>query len=380
MTRVWTINGRFLTQPITGVQRYARELTTALDDLLAAGHPLSDKLRLHLLTPRGTKIDMPPLKKIEVRESRGTTTGHLWEQIELPLCREGGILSLCNTTSVLPIRQIVCIHDLNTRLAPESYSRPFRTLYRWLIPACARASRAVTTVSRFSAVELVQHRVVSPDRLKVIPNGHEHALRWSNGTSAPDPDGDLRDTILVIGSTAPHKNIGMLLSLAPALQAHGLSLAIIGQADARVFSAAEPLGTQSNVRFLGRITDRQLADLLQGCLCLAFPSFTEGFGLPPLEAMALGCPVVVSNRASLPEVCGNAALYASPDEPSEWVTAFRRLKEQPLARADSIREGRARAKAFSWAQSAESYLELMATVDGLAEHMQRMRGKSPCCT
>ena len=100
--------------------------------------------------------------------------------------------------------------------------------------------------------------------------------------------------------------------------------------------------------------------------CLAFPSFTEGFGLPPLEAMTLGCPVIATDRASLPEICGEAALFASPTDPEAWFQQLIRLRDNEPLRSQLVAKGRVRAKHFSWRKSAELYLELMALADGVS--------------
>ena len=118
-----------------------------------------------------------------------------------------------------------------------------------------------------------------------------------------------------------------------------------------------------NVRHLGRVNDDDLAYLYRQALCLVFPSKTEGFGLPVLEAMALGCPVISSDAASLPEVCGEAALYASPDDAAAWLAAIGRLAAEPMLRENLAGAGPKRSKAFSWRQGAEKYLELMFAVD-----------------
>jgi glycosyltransferase involved in cell wall biosynthesis len=111
------------------------------------------------------------------------------------------------------------------------------------------------------------------------------------------------------------------------------------------------------------LPDEELAALLRDSLCLAFPSLAEGFGIPPLEAMALGCPVVASDRASLPEVCGDAALYASATDPEAWHSSFIRLHCDAKLRADLISRGEARARRFSWRASAELYLQTMMQLD-----------------
>lgn len=167
-------------------------------------------------------------------------------------------------------------------------------------------------------------------------------------------------TIVLLGSTAPHKNIGLILGMADRLAREGFRIAVAGGADPKVFARDLAAGLPDNVIALGRIGDEALAALLRDSLCLAFPSRVEGFGLPPLEAMALGCPVVSSNSTSLPEVCGTAALYADPDDADAWIAAFRRLRDEPDLR-QSLRElGIERARSFSWRGAARRYLELMA--------------------
>src|SRR5690606_1228423 len=121
--RSWSINGRFLTQPITGVQRYAREIVNSLDGLVATGHELANGLDLELIVPRGTD-SLLQLQSIRLREV-GTLKGHLWEQIVLPASVRHGLLSLCNTGPLALRNHIVCIHDASTRSFPSSYSFHF---------------------------------------------------------------------------------------------------------------------------------------------------------------------------------------------------------------------------------------------------------------
>jgi glycosyltransferase involved in cell wall biosynthesis len=158
-----------------------------------------------------------------------------------------------------------------------------------------------------------------------------------------------------------------------------LRIVVVGLGDARVFAADAAAPRAQNVICLGRLSDSELAALLRDCLCLAFPSFVEGFGLPPLEAMALGCPVIASDCASLPEVCGEAALYASPKDPDAWLAQFVRLNRDPELRVRMIEQGRARASTFWWTRSAELYLQAMADADGLA-HVVEPPGGPICIT
>jgi glycosyltransferase involved in cell wall biosynthesis len=359
MQRYWSINGRFLTQPVTGVQRYAGETVRALDALLATQ---SEAPEIDLLVPPGTEAALP-LRNIAIRPVGGLR-GHLWEQVSLPLYVRGGLLSLCNTAPVAIRRQIVCIHDMNTRTCPRSYTPAFRLLYRALIPALGRRAAAVATVSGHSADELARFGVCRTEKLFIAADGHEHIGRWTPMPTPALSSFSEQDTIVLLGSRAPHKNTDLITGMADRLALAGLRLAVIGGSDARVFGAEKGSDAPNIVR-LGRLSDDELAALLSNCLCLAFPSLVEGFGLPPLEAMALGCPVVVSDRASLPEICGDAALYASPEDADAWFARFMELATKPALRRRMIARGRAAASGFSWAASAGRYLEAMAAVDGV---------------
>jgi glycosyltransferase involved in cell wall biosynthesis len=357
MTQHWSINGRFVTQPFSGVQRYANEILRALDDLICEGHELTTGLALELLVPPGAE-DLPTLNAITIRQA-GKGKGHLWEQTALPRAVRGGLLSLCNTGPIAVGRQIVCIHDINTRMFPESYSFAFRALYRVLPPALGRRVRHITTVSRYSAAQLAAFGVAPSGKILVTPNGHEHALRWE-----PDHSERIRaaagsNSVFVLGSPAQHKNVGMLLEMAGEFEKAGLRIAVAGPSDGRVFQLSSQGRDAANVFWLGRISNDEIAAMLSDCLCLAFPSFVEGFGLPAVEAMAWGCPVVASDRTSLPEIGGDAVLYASPDDPGAWLDQILRLhRDQPL-RAQLAEKGRQQMKKFSWRSSAKQYLQAM---------------------
>jgi glycosyltransferase involved in cell wall biosynthesis len=363
MARCWAINGRFLSQPTTGVQRYARETVRALDSWIAEQTPLARGLEMELLVPAGA--ESLELKAIEIRQV-GRLDGHAWEQVALAASSMGiGLLSLCNTGPVAARKQIVCVHDANVWNAPQSYSLAFRGLYRVLLPALGRAAWSVSTVSSYSLEEMIRHGIAPAGKLFLAPNGHEHALRWKPEHSAETRLAASRDTIVMIGSAAPHKNAGFVLDMADRLGRAGLRIAIVGMSDPRIFRSGRSRAEAANVHWLGPIPDRQLAALLRDSMCLAFPSLTEGFGLPALEAMAIGCPVVVSDRASLPEICGSAALFAPPDDPDAWFDRFMRLRGSPGLRLQMIEKGRARASRFSWRRTALRYLEAMAAADGV---------------
>lgn len=363
MARHWTINGRFLSQPTTGVQRYAREIMRSLDVLIAERSPFTHGLELSLQCPPDSS-DFP-LSSIECRKVGGAG-GHLWEQTTLAASLHGGgLISLCNTGPILSRKHILCIHDANVWNAPQSYSLGFRTSYKALLPCLGKTAYGISTVSHFSLTELVRRGIVPLGRAFVAPNGHEHALEWKPGHSAATRLAASRDTVVMIGSAAPHKNIDLVLGLADRLGMAGLKIAVVGMSDPRVFNTRTARAEARNIHWLGRVCDSALAALLMDSLCLAFPSLTEGFGLPVVEAMALGCPVVVSDRASLPEVCGNAALYAAADNPDAWFDRFMSLRNSKALCQRLTEKGKARASAYSWRTSALRYLEAMAVADGI---------------
>jgi len=351
----WSINGRFLTQPQTGVQRYAGEMTRAIDGALAADGTLARRLRFEIIVPADCTA-APDYRAIRVRRSaRGH--GHAWEQLVLPAMARGGLLSFANVGPLAHGRQIVCLHDANVFLEPASYSRAFRLAYRASLPLLARRARAVTTVSRFSAEMLAKVGVTRRVADRVIANGHEHALRWNRAASRFDAPGRFkRPFVFALGSRAKHKQIDLLLGLAPALDALGLDLVVSG-GTASIF-AETALERTGNVFPVGFVSDDDLAALFAQAMCFAFPSRTEGFGIPLLEAMVHGAPIVASDCASMPEVCGDAALYAPADDPGAWLGQIARLAQDESLRAALRAKGTARYPRFSWREGARAYLEL----------------------
>src|SRR5262249_40628113 len=157
------------------------------------------------------------------------------------------------------------------------------------------------------------------------------------------------------GSRAKHKNIDIVLAQAPALDEAGIDLVVAGGAFG-IFAAEKQTEHRSNVHRIGFVGDDELAALYEHALCLAFPSTTEGFGIPPLEAMAKGCAVISSDAASLVEVGGDAVIYVKPNDPAGWRDAIIGLSMNGQRHAELVAKGRQRAALFSWKHSAELYL------------------------
>jgi glycosyltransferase involved in cell wall biosynthesis len=353
--RCWGINGRFLTQRLTGVQRYAYEIVAALDNILSEEGDVARSPRVRLVLPPGVQ-SRPVLSKIGICQT-SFGSGHAWDQFVLPLYAGSGVLSLGNFGPVLARNHIVCIHDANTFIEPQSYSPAFRLAYQKLLPLIGKRATRVATVSQFSADMLVKYGVCRREKLFIAPNGHEHALRWDmRRADIPLLSALTRPYVLLLGSRAKHKNVAIILEQAKGLDEAGIDIVVAGAASS-IFSADAPAFQRSNIHHAGYVGDDDLAALYEGAVCLVFPSKTEGFGIPPLEAMARGCPVIASNIASLLEVGGDAVAYVNPDRGDSWREAIIGLSENDGLRATMAAAGRRRAALFSWKRSAQLYLD-----------------------
>ncbi|AYC99971.1 glycosyltransferase [Neorhizobium sp. NCHU2750] len=353
--RPFAVNGRFLTQTPTGVQRYALNVLKAMDDAAGIGSPMP------LLVPQGA--DDPELASLELFEVASPLKGHAWEQLVLPRRWQGPLLNLCNTAPALKADQIVCIHDGNVFAAPESYSRAFRTVYSTLHPMLAKRAARITTVSHASARQLARYLPIRAADIAVLPNGHEHVFSWNAAAAQVAPpivDAILtrsRRYVFALGSRARHKNLALLSKIAADLDALGIDIVVAG-GDSGIFSESIT-ENHANIIMAGRVSDDDLAYFLQHALCLAFPSLNEGFGLPIVEAMALGCPVLSSSHSSMAEVCGDAALLASPFNPAQWLAHIKTLAASADQAEDLRGRGREQVKQFSWAKTADGYRQLL---------------------
>ena len=312
---------------IGGVERLARQMAVRLPELRP------DRYRL---------IKPPPVL--------AHRAGHAWEQLVLPLraLRSEVIYSPANLAPVVSARSVVVIHDVAALRHPESYSTPYVTYQRMMLPLLARRARAVITVSEFSKGELVDVLGISPERVEVVPEGVDERF-----TPAVDPAparaayGLERPYVLSLGTVSARKNLEVLGTAAQALRERGIDLVLAGSDRGYLRSADVP------VRRLGYVAESLLPALYAGARALAIPSRYEGFGLPCLEAMACGVPVVCSRAGALPETCGDAALVGDPGDPQAFAEAVIAAATDDRVRTDLARAGPRRAGLFSWTRTAE---------------------------
>lgn len=351
------VNGRFLTQAVTGVQRYAREITRQL---------VKHFPHLKVCVP-ARAVSVAQDSGLPV-ESFGRLRGHGWEQLELPARarRAAGsvLINLCNTGPLAYSRQIVTLHDIAFLHQPKWYGRRFYYFYRFLIPRLVRRSAKIVTDSEFSRRQIIERLRVASNRVAVVPCAVSSNFREpARKRAAPERPAYPRYSryIVAVSSLDPRKNLERLILAFRALNSTELELRIVGSTS-RVFAGTKVKTLSEGVpgvRFCGRISDEAMAELYGEAEFSVFPTLYEGFGLPPLEAMACGCPVVVSGVTSLPEVCGDAAHYVDPYSVEDIARGMRDVLNDADLRADLRRKGRERIRAFSWERSGEALAQIV---------------------
>jgi glycosyltransferase involved in cell wall biosynthesis len=356
-----TLNGKFRSAAPTGVHRVAQELGNALADLVVEEHDSVRYLNFALSVPSNgfERSNEVRLSSRLVRPFKGIP----WEQFSLPFSeRKATILNLCNIGPVIARNAVTMIHDVQVHISPQSYSRGFRWWYRTLQPIMARRHRRILTVSEFSRQEIAKAGLCALDHISVVHNGADHVLRMQSDTSAVSKL-ELSGTpyVLALSTVQAHKNIAILMKAFADPRLAGVKLVLFGGTSRTAFTALG-MKVPQNVVFAGRVTDNELRGLIEGARCLAFPSTTEGFGLPPLEAMLLGCPAIVAPCGALPEVCGDAALYCTPDVVEDWIEGICNIVYDNQLRERLSKAGQLHAAQFTWRRAA---IELATILTGV---------------
>ena len=260
-----------------------------------------------------------------------------------------------------PCAQAVVVHDLLPLLYPESYPRQKR-YYRSVFPAILRRAEAVMAASENTKKDLVKHYGLPASKITVIYSGVDRGLfRPVPRASAAEP------YILFVGNQYPYKNIRRLLEAFSALVRDGCTHRLFLAGEKPPTDALHALGLGDRVRSLGYVTRADLPRLYSQADLLALPSLYEGFGLTALEAMACGCPVAASRTSSLPEVCGEAAFYFDPLDPSDIKRALSEALSDRARRERMTASGLAQAAKFRWEDAARAYVGILTRLeDGAA--------------
>jgi glycosyltransferase involved in cell wall biosynthesis len=360
------INGRFVSRRLTGVQRYAFEIVSRLNidkKIVTFGQPLPEYNTLDNLI-------VDPLNIL----SRIPHFDLLWEQFFLPRFVERDNL-LWSPSSIGPIfvgNQVVTIHDLAFLDHPEWFNPYFVKWYSYIVPTLARRVLGIITVSEFTKSRIIERLKVPAEKIKVIYLGVNSEF---SPKSFKDIENKLRDFnvissryIFTLSTIEPRKNLKRLLEAWRIAQIHledDIYLVVGGtKGKTSVFKDVGLETIPDKVIFLDYVPDGALPYLYSGALLFVYPSLYEGFGLPPLEAMACGCPVITSSVASIPEACGDAVLYCDPYNTDDIAQKIVQLAKDDNLKSTLRKKGLERVKMFSWDKAAEEHTKLFEEIMG----------------
>lgn len=344
----YCINGRFMTRNVTGVDRYAREIVRELDRVLKHGEA-------RLAIPENAALiepwDMDSIEIVRV----GGRTGHMWEQIDYSnyLRKTGTLgLSLCNTA---PVRNpgIVCIHDMSIRANPGFYSKRFVALYRVLFHFLTKRAKAIVTVSQFSKSEIEKYYPGVRGKVEVVPDAWQHIARVETDGDIFEKHPDLlrRGYYFAMSSLAPNKNLKWIAETARLNPDD--TFVVAGGINAKVFGGHD-IPQAENVVYLGYVSDGEAKALMENCEAFLYPTFYEGFGIPPMEALASGASIVVSDTEVMHEIYDDTAAYINPTTPEK---NLRSMKFEQVGDVEKC------LNQYSWSKSAKiikSFMEASA--------------------
>jgi glycosyltransferase involved in cell wall biosynthesis len=330
MKREVVVNGRFLTRRVSGVERFGCET-------------------LRLIESR-CRVEKP-------KRNLNGMAGHLWEQFILPgrINSNSVLWSPANSGPLFVRDQILTIHDLSPLEHPEWFQPNYAAWYRLLLPMMMRRVRRIITLSGFIAKKIVRRFSLPAEKVVTIPAGVDtskfHPLDVSSGMGR---------YILFVGTLEPRKNIPGLLKAWDEIKGqHPEVELVIAGTSGRVFRESSYPDETDRVRWLGYVPETDLPGLYTGADLFILPSLDEGFGLPALEAMACGTPVVVSDGGALPEVVGEAGKIYHLSNPFGLNNALNECLFDADLRHSLKEKGLARAKLFSWSSTAGSVWECL---------------------
>ncbi|KAA9009421.1 glycosyltransferase family 4 protein [Histidinibacterium aquaticum] len=346
-----TVNGKFLGGSLTagGVHRSALNFTSELI-LRSAG--VAD---CRVVSPGVQDAEEVAAAGVVPEIRRGPLGGgQAWEMLALPaIARRDLLVNFCNLAPVLHPNSVVMIHDTQTLDHPGDYSRRQAAGYRAMWPIIGRRARAILTVSEHSRHCLADRGIGTLDKIFVVPNGTDHILRTQPTPSIIDRLSlQGRRFALTIGSTQSYKNLRTLFSAFRAPELADVPLVIVGRVTAEQFMARgwEP---PPQAIFAGGVSDGELRALYEAARVFLFASETEGFGMPPVEAMQCGTAAVVARGGAMPEVCRDGAVIVPPLNADAWAAAVSAVIEDDGHTNELVARGTARAADLTWAVAGE---------------------------
>lgn len=341
------VNARFLTQNLTGVQRYGIEISLELKKIYNEN--------IQFLCPSNI-IHEEIAKRLDV-QIIGKHLGHIWEQWDLYVylkkqSADSILLCLGNTAPILYKRKIVTIHDITFIRYPKTFKKSFLLLYRFIIPLIIKTSRHIFTVSEFSKKELSSYYNLDKLQCSVAYNAVNNFFQQESN--------EVKESYyLTVSSVKENKNTLLPLKAFKKLYEKNFKyhLYVIGDLSSKSFNDydIEQYKHLPNIHFLGRVTDEGLRLYYQKARGFIFPSLYEGFGIPPLEAQACGCPVISSSYSCMPEVLKDSVIYFDPLSDDDLIEKLKYLNDNPKEVENLVKKGYVNVERFSWHASALEY-------------------------
>lgn len=340
------INGRYMIHRVTGVERYAREIVSELDKIIEPG-------MVEMVVPPEV-ASLPKLKNIDVKRI-GKLHNRKWEQISLPLYamkKKGVLVNLCNVAPLVK-PDIVCIHDVRIKATPNSFSRKFILWYSLLFFNAVKRAKKIITVSEFSKKEIIKYYNISKEKICVVPNAWQHYTKIKYDENALNKYNLEKDEFFFsMCSLEPNKNFKWIAEVAR--RNPDRIFAIAGSINKTVFTDGLRFDCPNNMKLLGYISDEEAKFLMKSCRAFLFPTFYEGFGIPPVEAICAGAKcLVVSDTEVMHEVLENDANFIDPIKYEYDFNGLKRLKDPNKILSK-----------YSWEQSAKL---LFKTVEEMLE-------------
>ncbi|MFM0640726.1 glycosyltransferase family 1 protein [Paraburkholderia metrosideri] len=345
MSRSIVVNTKILKSPITGVQRYLNEILENSD---------------------------VSFTKVSPGFVKGGVVGHLWEQLVLPLLVRGNILwSPSNSGPLILKNQVVTIHDMVPLDHPESLTPLFVIWYKFLLPRLIKRARKIIAISEFTRSRVLAHTSADPTKIVVIPNGVDEKFTPQDPATVEMVRSKLglpTRYLLSVGSLEPRKNLARVLQAWEKVHTElpdNICLVLAGgKGKKRVFQEVSVDASVPGVHFIGHVSDSDLPALYCGAEAFVYMSFYEGFGLPPLEAMACGVPTLTGNLTALPEVVGDdGALTVSPFDVEAIADGIKKIVCDDVLRNNLRVAGLRRAAEFSWVRTAQMSVDAIRSIE-----------------
>lgn len=335
------VNGRFLSQRMTGVHRYAYEICCALHER---------GVNLLVLAPDTIQQQYNCPFRIKQIGGKGS---HWWEQVTLAryVRKHYNGHRLLTLTGLSPIaykHNVLTIHDVSFLVEPKWFSRSYYLFYKFLTPLAAKQAEQIITVSNFSRSELMKYLQLPAEKIRVVYNGVRNELMATNKEEIPK-----QPYLLSVCSMDPRKNLKKLLD---AYLQSGITIPIYlvgGTYSVFAHEEMQHYRNKNNIIFLGYVPDERLASLYKNALAFVNASLYEGFGTPNIEAMQQGCPLVISSIPVYHEICQGAALFFNPNNVYSIRNALVRIVNDEALRLKLVEAGNEVWPRYNWSESAK---------------------------